>query len=93
MGVWQRQAHTRKQQQDGERGGKAGRRLSKPIVVKDDNMSVMMGMIGAMGVHSVSSQATAQMNNTRVPMSIGSGDNMSVVTWVGGAMGDWSCCY
>ena len=88
-----RQACIRKRQQDEGRGGKAGRRLSKPSVVKDDNKSVMMGTMGAMGMHSVSSQATAQMNNTRVPMSIGGGNNMSVVPGVSGETGDWSGCY
>ena len=46
-------------------------------------MNVMMGMM-----HSVSSQVTAQMNNTRVPMSIGGGDDMSVMTGVSGATDD-----
>ena len=89
----QRQARTCKSQQDGGRGRKAGRRLSKPSVVEDDNMSVMTGMIGAMVMHSVLSQPTSQMNNTRVPMSIGGGDNMSVVTGVRDATGNWGCCY
>jgi len=97
-GVRQRQARTRKQQQDGGRGEKAGKRSSKPStapnnnlimtgVVEDDNMSVMTGMTGATGMHSVSSQATAQMNNTRVPMSIGGGDDMSVMTGATGVSG------
>ena len=62
-------------------------------MVEDDNVSLMTGMMGAMGMHSVSSQATPQMNNTRVPMSIGGGDNMSVVTGVRDATGNWGCCY
>ena len=82
-----------------EGSGKAGKRSPKPSttmknnlimtgVAEDDNMSVMMGMM-----HSVSSQATAQINNTRMPISIGGGDDMSVMTGVSGAMGDWGCCY
>jgi len=55
--------------------------------VDDDNMSVMTGMTGATGMHSLSSVATNQVKNKNpiVPMSVGGGDDMSVMTGVSAA--------
>mmetsp|Transcript_42512 Transcript_42512/g.89247 ORF Transcript_42512/g.89247 Transcript_42512/m.89247 type:complete len:912 (+) Transcript_42512:46-2781(+) len=54
--------------------------------VEEDSVSVMTGMTGATGMHSVSSQATAQVKNTKVPGSIG-GDDVSVMTSATGLSG------
>lgn len=47
----------------------------------------MTGMTGATGMHSLSSVATAQAKNANacIPMSIGGGDDMSVMTGVSAA--------
>lgn len=94
--VKQRQAMARAQQRGGD-GAKRKKPSTGPnnnliltgAVEDEDNASVMTGMTGATGMHSVSSQATNQVNNRMVlPMSIGGlGDDSSVMTGVTGVSG------
>merc|ERR1739845_75842 len=89
--VRQRQAMARaKQQRGSKRARKPSTGTNNNIIMTgtvedEDNTSVMTGMTGATGMHSLSSQATNQVDNTRVPISIGGGDDGSTMTGVSGA--------